>query len=502
MPIAMPAAPYASAATSPRPSKKPPAAITGMSTASTTCGSSSVVGTGPVWPPPSPPCTITASAPHAATFSAWRRAPIDGTTAMPASFSVLIWCSRGASANDATAHVLADEQVDARVGVLARRRAGSRRTAGRCAPSPRGSRPRAGRGHRRRREDAERARVRGRRRRAARRATQPMPVCTIGHVDAERDRRAACAGSASRVRALPARRGRCGSITSRISAARRRSAAASRARRRRSRARSRSRRRRRRRSRPGCTERSRIAVVGRLEVEHAEVRDDAHELVEARRARAELGGAVVADAAHDVDRRARTPASSGSGSSTTCVSLIVLPGRAAHAEQLRASGFACDADEREVLVAERSIWLAPIITWRRPDHTTSNIERYGFQPRDDLLRRRRRRPAGCSRRAAPRRRSSRARARTSPWRGGRRSSAACRSGWRGSRRRRGSTRRARPRTPRRGSAHRTSRRVTRATALLVLGFGHVEVLGAELVPRLVALRARRRTAVWNASSRP
>ena len=80
MPIAMPAAPYASAATSPRPSKKPPAAITGMSTASTTWGSSSVVGTGPVWPPPSPPCTITASTPHAATFSAWRRAPIDGTT--------------------------------------------------------------------------------------------------------------------------------------------------------------------------------------------------------------------------------------------------------------------------------------------------------------------------------------------------------------------------------------------------------------------------------------
>ena len=44
MPIATPAAPYASAATRPRPSKKPPAAITGMSTASTTCGSSSVVG--------------------------------------------------------------------------------------------------------------------------------------------------------------------------------------------------------------------------------------------------------------------------------------------------------------------------------------------------------------------------------------------------------------------------------------------------------------------------
>src|SRR5258705_4590862 len=25
-----------------------------------------------------------------------------------------------------------------------------------------------------------------------------------------------------------------------------------------------------------------------------------------------------------------------------------------------------------------SIWLAPMITWRRPDHTMSNIERYGL----------------------------------------------------------------------------------------------------------------------------
>jgi hypothetical protein len=48
VPIAMPTAPYASAATSPRPSKKPARAITGMSTASTTCGSSTVVGTLPV----------------------------------------------------------------------------------------------------------------------------------------------------------------------------------------------------------------------------------------------------------------------------------------------------------------------------------------------------------------------------------------------------------------------------------------------------------------------
>ena len=42
----------------------------GSATASSTDGSNSVVATGPVWPPPSPPWTITASAPHPATFLA------------------------------------------------------------------------------------------------------------------------------------------------------------------------------------------------------------------------------------------------------------------------------------------------------------------------------------------------------------------------------------------------------------------------------------------------
>ena len=63
-----------SAATNPRPSWNPPAASTGMSTASHTCESRRLVGTVPVWPPPSAPCAITASTPQAATFSAWRRA--------------------------------------------------------------------------------------------------------------------------------------------------------------------------------------------------------------------------------------------------------------------------------------------------------------------------------------------------------------------------------------------------------------------------------------------
>ncbi len=98
----MPAAPYDRAAARPRPSKNPPAATTGMSTASRTVGSSSVVGTVPVWPPPSPPWIITASAPQAATFSACRARPTLGITITPASLSFAISSFLGASANDAT----------------------------------------------------------------------------------------------------------------------------------------------------------------------------------------------------------------------------------------------------------------------------------------------------------------------------------------------------------------------------------------------------------------
>src|SRR3984957_16814592 len=102
VPIATPAAPYDNAAASPRPSKKPPAAITGMLTASRTEGSSSVVAIGPVCPPPSPPWTITASAPQEATLRACLARPTDGMTTEPASFSLLINSCLGANANDAT----------------------------------------------------------------------------------------------------------------------------------------------------------------------------------------------------------------------------------------------------------------------------------------------------------------------------------------------------------------------------------------------------------------
>lgn len=71
-------------------------------TASSTEGSSKVVATGPVWPPPSPPCTITASAPQAATFLACLAAPMDGTTTTPLSLSLAIRSCLGANANEAT----------------------------------------------------------------------------------------------------------------------------------------------------------------------------------------------------------------------------------------------------------------------------------------------------------------------------------------------------------------------------------------------------------------
>src|SRR3954447_150426 len=73
-----------------------------MSTASSTVGSSSVVGTGPVWPPPPPPRTITASPPQPATFTPCLAPPIDGITTRPWSLSFLISSGLGARANDAT----------------------------------------------------------------------------------------------------------------------------------------------------------------------------------------------------------------------------------------------------------------------------------------------------------------------------------------------------------------------------------------------------------------
>ena len=76
--------------------------MTGTSTASTTWGTSRLVGTAPVCPPPSAPVAITASMPQAATFSACLRAPTEAMVTTPASRSRPISSGVGASANEAT----------------------------------------------------------------------------------------------------------------------------------------------------------------------------------------------------------------------------------------------------------------------------------------------------------------------------------------------------------------------------------------------------------------
>ena len=61
-----------------------------------------MVGTEPVWPPPSPPWIITASAPHDATFTACLGRPTLGMTTMSCSLRRAISSGLGASANEAT----------------------------------------------------------------------------------------------------------------------------------------------------------------------------------------------------------------------------------------------------------------------------------------------------------------------------------------------------------------------------------------------------------------
>ena len=102
VPMATASAPQASAAARPRPSVNPPAAMTGRSMASSTSPISSEVGTTPVCPPPSAPCAMTASTPHSATFSAWRRAPMVGMTTTPADRRRSTVRRSGACAKDAT----------------------------------------------------------------------------------------------------------------------------------------------------------------------------------------------------------------------------------------------------------------------------------------------------------------------------------------------------------------------------------------------------------------
>ena len=83
VPICTPTAPNANIATKARPSAIPPAAITGSSTASTTCGTSAKVVTLPTWPPLSSPSAIMASTPTLANRLANATAETTGITLAP-----------------------------------------------------------------------------------------------------------------------------------------------------------------------------------------------------------------------------------------------------------------------------------------------------------------------------------------------------------------------------------------------------------------------------------
>ena len=96
VPICTPAAPRAKAAAIPRPSAMPPAATTGTSTASTTCGTSAMVPgwestvsvrNMPRWPPASYPCAITASHPRAASQRASATVVAELSTLQPSAFT-------------------------------------------------------------------------------------------------------------------------------------------------------------------------------------------------------------------------------------------------------------------------------------------------------------------------------------------------------------------------------------------------------------------------------
>jgi len=89
VPMAIPSAPRASAAARPRPSAKPPAAITGIFTASTMLGTRTRLVTSPPWAAASWPVTRRASVPYSSARCAWRRLTTVATTLPPYSWAAL-----------------------------------------------------------------------------------------------------------------------------------------------------------------------------------------------------------------------------------------------------------------------------------------------------------------------------------------------------------------------------------------------------------------------------
>ena len=91
VPIWTASAPSANAALKPLLSAIPPAAITGMLTASTTCGTSVMVVCAPICPPDSIPSAITALAPPLSMSFASATLATTGITMTPASFHMSMY---------------------------------------------------------------------------------------------------------------------------------------------------------------------------------------------------------------------------------------------------------------------------------------------------------------------------------------------------------------------------------------------------------------------------
>ena len=93
VPIWIPLAPSINAAAIPLPSAIPPAAITGIFTASTTCGTSTIVVSSPICPPASVPSATTASAPQRSIRFASATDAMTGITLTPAAFQSAMYFS-------------------------------------------------------------------------------------------------------------------------------------------------------------------------------------------------------------------------------------------------------------------------------------------------------------------------------------------------------------------------------------------------------------------------
>ena len=93
VPSCTPSAPRASAAAMVRPSRNPPAAMTGRSNSAVTDGSSTMVATGRGFlnPPPSPPSTMRPSTPASTALAAARSVGTTWKTVSPASFSWAVY---------------------------------------------------------------------------------------------------------------------------------------------------------------------------------------------------------------------------------------------------------------------------------------------------------------------------------------------------------------------------------------------------------------------------